>query len=121
MDSLKRLGIPFSILIVCALLQRLMDTYLRGSYTQTFHTIFLCAALFFFGYFLNAKYKKISNAESIFYCGIVAFAVFTAGYFTVATVKQVSSFFWIRRNLHVHALCFLWFCICGLKEVNYVF
>ena len=40
MDSLKRLGIPFSILIVCALLQRLMDTYLRGSYTQTFHTIF---------------------------------------------------------------------------------
>ena len=62
MDSLKRLGIPFSILIVCALLQRLMDTYLRGCYTQTFHTIFLCAALFFFGYFLNAKYKKISNA-----------------------------------------------------------
>ena len=62
MDSLKRLGIPFSILIVCALLQRLMDTYLRGSYTQTFHTIFLCAALFFFGYFLNAKYKIISYA-----------------------------------------------------------
>lgn len=62
MDSLRRLGIPFSILVVCALLQRLIDTYIRGSYTQTFHTIFLCAVLFFFGYFLNDKHKRRTNA-----------------------------------------------------------
>ena len=100
-----------------------MDTYLRGSYTQTFHTIFLCAALFFFGYFLNAKYKKRSNAvmPKVFSIVVLLLLLFYSWVFYSCHAKQVSSFFWIRRNLHVHALCFLWFCICGLKEVDYVF
>ena len=58
MDDFKRLSLPLLIIAVSALLTRIINTYLKGSFVYSLVIIISAFALFFFGYYLNRNYKK---------------------------------------------------------------
>lgn len=61
MDDFKRLGLPLLIIALSALLTRIVNTYITGSFVYSLVIIISAFALFFFGYYLNRSYKKRSQ------------------------------------------------------------
>lgn len=62
MDDVKRLGYPFLIIVVSALLVKIFQLYVMIPYQQTITTMIVVAALFLFGVSLNKNRKRRNPA-----------------------------------------------------------
>lgn len=73
MDSVKRLGFPFAVLILSALLSRLLHTYVHASFMNSFMIVFMAGSFFLFGTALRPFSRKKHPAVFLKVISIVLF------------------------------------------------
>ena len=96
MSDFKKLGVPFIIIFVSALVTKLIAIYFASSMSDTLVKILIVLALCVFGASLNASRRKRSNSvwKKVVAVLIVLFLLFMQlNLFTFASVSQLFSFF----------------------------
>lgn len=98
MEDVKRLGWPFSVIFLSALVIKLLDSYFHISYNGTLSTIIIVCALFLFGFALNKNRKKRSPAvfkKVVSILVVILLLFMQLGYFTIPYVSTAFNFFGI--------------------------
>lgn len=96
MSDFRKLGIPFLIIFVSALVTKLSSIYLSGFFTPTLFKVLVVVALCLFGASLNASRKKRSYTvwKKVVSILMVIFLLFMQlGLFSFASVAQIFSIF----------------------------
>jgi len=96
MEDTKRLGLPFLVILLSALLVKLINRYLTFSFTPTLLTFLIVASLFLFGMLLNKSRKRRTPAvfkKVLSILVMVLLMLMQMGYFTLPFMKNAFDFF----------------------------
>ncbi len=99
MSDFQKLGIPFIIVFISALLVKLGTTYLPALFTPTIYTIVMVIALCIFGASLNSPKRRGGKSvfKKVLAILLVIFLLFSQlGLFTFASMNTVFAFFGVN-------------------------
>ena len=96
MSDFRKLGVPFIIIFVSALVTKLISTYFLDAMSTTLVKIIIVIALCIFGASLNVSRRKRSSSvwKKVVAVLMILFLVFMQlDLFTFASVSQIFSYF----------------------------
>lgn len=111
MDTLKRLGFPFAVVIISALLSRLLQTYVHAGFMKSFMIVFTAGSMFLFGTALRPFSRKKHPAVFV---KVVAIVLFLLLLFLQLDVLRLSIFSDALRFLGISGVyMYLLYVFCG--------
>lgn len=96
MEDSKRLGIPICIIFISALLVKLVNQFIKTSFTTILITFLIVAALFLFGMVLNKSRKRRSPAvfkKVVAILVMVILMLMQMGFVTLPVISETFDFF----------------------------
>lgn len=116
MSDFRKLGVPFLVIFLSALLTKLISIYLMGSMSDTLVKIVVVIALCLFGATLNVSFRKKSKSvwKKVVAVLIVIFLLFMQlNLFTFSQVAEVFNIFGIN-SFYINML----YIFCGYMFVD---